>query len=235
MKKVNLACGTIVLDGWDNLDYEQRVDGVINCDLTKRLPYETGSVGEILTSHFLEHLKLRTQAVPFLAECARVLQPGGLLSIIVPDFEVLTKIKRYDYHFGTFRKKKEQLRWLVGATYGEGRTPWDYHVSGWFKERFRELGNGIIVVDTAAGDPVNVWVDDLTGQSQMTLERIIPKWRPHSPYEITAIYRKAGGVGGNDVTWLNEPKVVGQGMVNPWVYTLKKFPKMVRNFLIKSL
>jgi SAM-dependent methyltransferase len=183
MKKLNLACGAVVLNGWDNLDYESRVEGVIECNLNDKFPYENDSVDEILTSHFLEHLKLRTEAVPFLQECNRVLKPGGILSIIVPDFQILSKIKRFDYHFNKFRNSKNALRWLVGATFGEGRTRWDYHVSGWFEERFKELGKGSIIVDPAAGHPIEVWND-------MRLIKIIKKWRPHSPYEITAIYRK---------------------------------------------
>ncbi|GHV90776.1 hypothetical protein AGMMS50268_12790 [Spirochaetia bacterium] len=184
MKKLNLACGTVILEGWDNLDYESRTDGVIECNLTERLPYVNDSVDEILTSHFLEHLKLQTEAIPFLQECNRVLKPGGLLSIIVPDFEMISKVKMFDYHFNRFRNCREQLRWFVGATFGEGRTQWDYHVSGWFKERFKELGSGKIIVDPAAGSPIEVW-------KNMELLNLIKKWRPHSPFEITAIYRKS--------------------------------------------
>jgi SAM-dependent methyltransferase len=232
MKRLNLACGTIVLKGWDNLDYESRVEGVIECNLNDTFPYENNSIDEILTSHFLEHLKLRTEAVPFLQECNRVLKPGGILSIIVPDFEILSKIKMFDYHFNKFRNSKNALRWLVGATYGEGRTRWDYHVSGWFEERFKELGKGNIIVDPAAGLPIEVW-------HNMELIKIIKKWRPHSPYEITAIYRKQFIDPPPQlnqciaVSWLTEEQVVGNGMVTPFLYTIKRLSKMFVNTFLK--
>jgi SAM-dependent methyltransferase len=233
MKKLNLACGSVILKDWDNLDYESRVDGVIECDLNSNFPYENNSVDEILTSHFLEHLKLRTEAVPFLKECNRVLKPGGILSIIVPDFEMLTKVKKLDYHFNKFRNSKNSLRWLVGATFGEGRTRWDYHVSGWFEERFKELGKGNIIVDPAAGIPIEVWSD-------MELVKIIKKWRPHSPYEITAIYKKItpppylSYLENNTISWFAEKQVVGSGMISPLLYTIKRLPKMFANTFLRG-
>lgn len=164
--RLNLACGAVVLAGWENLDYESRVPGVISADLMQPLPYATDSVDEILTSHFLEHLRLRVEAIPFLQECERVLKPGGVLSIITPDFEMLHRVRRFDYHFNRLRNRKQQLRWLVGATFGDGRTRWDYHASGWFRARYEELGRGAIILDPAAGDPVPVWTQmELVGIS----------------------------------------------------------------------
>jgi SAM-dependent methyltransferase len=209
MKKLNLACGAIILNGWDNLDYESRVDGVISCNLLSGLPYEDNSVDEILTSHFLEHLKLRSEAIPFLQECERVLKPGGVLTIIVPDFEELFKVRHIDYHFKGLRNRKQGLRWLVGAVYGDGRTAWDYHSSGWFEERFREMGSGVICVDPAAGEPLKVW-------NEICLTKIIKKWRRHSAFEITAVFNKKANHGEKCTppSWLNEKAVVGTGMIS---------------------
>lgn len=82
--KLNLACGEVVLKGWVNLDSDPRVEGVVDCDLLGTLPFDDDSVDEILTSHFLEHLRLRTEAVPFLRECQRVLRPGGIQQVQDP-------------------------------------------------------------------------------------------------------------------------------------------------------
>lgn len=224
--RLNLACGEVVLEGWQNLDYDPRVEGVVDCDLLGTLPFEDDSVDEILTSHFLEHLRLRTEAVPFLQECQRVLRPGGILSIITPDFEMLHKVRVFDYHFNQLRGPKQQMRWLVGGTFGEGRTNWDYHASGWFKERYAEMGRGEIIVDPAAGDPITVWTD-------MELVRIMQDWRPHSPFEITAIYRKKGSDARTQPTWLEEPKVVGAGFKSGLSYTLDRLPLMLRNTITR--
>jgi SAM-dependent methyltransferase len=222
--RLNLACGDVVLDGWQNLDYESRAPGVIHADLLQGVPYPDASVDEILASHFLEHLKLRSEAIPFLRECERVLRPGGILSIITPDFEMLHRVRRFDYHFNRLRNGAEQLRWLVGATFGDGRTDWDYHVSGWFRARYEELGRGQIVVDPAAGPPLHVWAG-------MDLVETSNRWRPHSPYEITAVFRKHGGSAESQPTWLGEPAVVGGARRSPLGYTLRRLPKMFRSAL----
>jgi SAM-dependent methyltransferase len=213
MIKLNLACGKIILPGWINLDKNPASPEVIACDLTNQLPYANNSVDEIFTSHFLEHLKLRTEAIPFLQECNRILKPSGILSIITPDFEMIPRIKWFDLHFNKLRNREQQLRWLVGATFGEGRTDWDYHVSGWFRKRYEEMGKGTIVVDPAAGELIAIWDD-------MTLIKIITDWRPHSPYEITAIYRKTGGIY-NQPSWLEQPEIVGTGFVSPTKFIAK--------------
>ena len=49
----------------------------------------------VYSSHFLEHIP-RDQVAPFLQECWRILKPGGVLRIVVPDLENLCRI--YLYH-----------------------------------------------------------------------------------------------------------------------------------------
>ncbi|MGH7175547.1 MAG: class I SAM-dependent methyltransferase [Minisyncoccia bacterium] len=226
--RLNLACGGVVLGGWQNLDYESRVPGVIHADLLKGIPYPDAVVDEILASHFLEHLKLRTEAVPFLQECERVLKPGGVLSLITPDFAMLNRVRWFDYHFNRFRNRREQRRWLVGATFGEGRTAWDYHVSGWYRERYEDLGRGSISVDPAAGPPIPVW-------TEMELVRTSTLWRSHSPYEITAIYRKRGA-DFHEPSWTTEMAVIGHGpLLRPFGYTRRRLPLMVRTWIRSRL
>jgi len=53
-------------------------------DLTKPLQWHNDSVDVIYSSHTLEHLD-RTQGLQFIAECYRILKPGGVLRIVVPD------------------------------------------------------------------------------------------------------------------------------------------------------
>jgi predicted SAM-dependent methyltransferase len=50
------------------------------------LPFRSGSVDMVYSSHMLEHLD-REQAREFLAEAHRVLRPGGWIRIVVPDLE----------------------------------------------------------------------------------------------------------------------------------------------------
>jgi SAM-dependent methyltransferase len=53
----------------------------------KHIPQAAGSVDAIYSSHMIEHLD-RREARRFLAECRRVLKPGGVLRLVVPDVRV---------------------------------------------------------------------------------------------------------------------------------------------------
>ena len=55
-------------------------------DLRKGLPFPDSSFDAVYHSNFLEHLD-RPTARRFLRECRRVLRPGGLTRVVVPDLE----------------------------------------------------------------------------------------------------------------------------------------------------
>jgi SAM-dependent methyltransferase len=55
-------------------------------DLSRGIPYPTNSADAVYHSHFLEHLDRHT-ARGFLGEVLRVLKPGGIQRIVVPDME----------------------------------------------------------------------------------------------------------------------------------------------------
>ena len=53
-------------------------------DLTRPLPFSENSASVIYGAHVLEHLYL-ADAQRLLAECKRVLVPGGVIRLVVPD------------------------------------------------------------------------------------------------------------------------------------------------------
>ncbi|WP_421998997.1 class I SAM-dependent methyltransferase [Reyranella sp.] len=55
-----------------------------SANAARRIPQAAGSVEAIYASHMLEHLD-RREARSFLAECRRVLIPGGVLRVVLPD------------------------------------------------------------------------------------------------------------------------------------------------------
>jgi predicted SAM-dependent methyltransferase len=115
---LNLACGTKMHWGWNNLDFspyarlrrrplltdvlrrihyisDQRFSRLQNVDpqiiawnLRKGIPFADCAFDVLYHSHFLEHLDKRA-AVGFLQECFRVLKLGGVLRVVVPDLELL--------------------------------------------------------------------------------------------------------------------------------------------------
>ncbi len=69
-----------------NIDIVPAGTGVIAHDLRLGIPLEDNSCDVVYHSHVLEHLR-RPHAIQFLRECYRVLKPGGVLRIAIPDLE----------------------------------------------------------------------------------------------------------------------------------------------------
>lgn len=55
-------------------------------NVTKRLPFPDQSVDAVYFSHVLEHLHL-DEGKHLLTECHRILKPGGVIRVVVPDTE----------------------------------------------------------------------------------------------------------------------------------------------------
>jgi len=117
---VNLGCGARIAPGWNNIDFgwlgrlgrmprllvvlkklgllsQERYDRCLivgrNCiywDLRRGIPFSDSVVDVVYHSHLLEHID-RNSAPAFLAECLRVLKPGGRIRIVVPDLEFLAR------------------------------------------------------------------------------------------------------------------------------------------------
>jgi predicted SAM-dependent methyltransferase len=82
--RLHLGAGTHRLDGWVNVDLVG-MPADVRWDLTKQLPFPNGSASGVFLEHVLEHFPLAT-ALDMLAECSRVLAPGGIVRVGVPDF-----------------------------------------------------------------------------------------------------------------------------------------------------
>jgi predicted SAM-dependent methyltransferase len=81
--RLHLGCGGEHKAGWVNIDLiGDPVDVAWN--LANPLPFESGSVAAVFHEHLLEHLPLGA-GDSFMRECYRVLEPGGILRVGVPD------------------------------------------------------------------------------------------------------------------------------------------------------
>ena len=88
---VNVGCGSRYHPSWLNYDLHSSAPEVIACDLTKGIPLQSSVADAVYSAAVLEHI--RPVDVPsFLAECFRVLKPGGFLRIAVPDFEQQVRV-----------------------------------------------------------------------------------------------------------------------------------------------
>lgn len=91
--KVNLGCGKKLRHGYVNCDHpDADIDdrGVKAVDLLQPLPWLDGVVSEVLLEDVLEHL-WPDESDRLLAECYRVLCPGGKLVVVTPDLDAITR------------------------------------------------------------------------------------------------------------------------------------------------
>jgi len=87
---VNVGCGPTFHEGWINLDSFAVSPSVIECDIRKGLPFEGDHFAVCYSSHVLEHLS-PTEGEQLLSEMCRVLQPGGIVRVVVPDLELVAE------------------------------------------------------------------------------------------------------------------------------------------------
>jgi predicted SAM-dependent methyltransferase len=70
-----------------HLDYNWRPGVDVCWDVKRGLPLPDAYVSGIFTEHMIEHLRF-DDTLALFAECRRVLRPGGVLRIVVPDGEL---------------------------------------------------------------------------------------------------------------------------------------------------
>lgn len=82
--KLHLGSGGQRPPGWLNVDIVG-MDADLYWDLTRPLPFEDGVAEAVFFEHVLEHFPL-AEVLDMLAEARRLLDPGGIVRVGVPDF-----------------------------------------------------------------------------------------------------------------------------------------------------
>lgn len=94
-KKLVLGCGSSVLKGWLNTDFEPLSDEVVYLNVTARFPFPDGVFDYVFSEHMIEHIGY-ADALHMLRECFRVMKPGGRIRISTPNLEFLFDLYRKD-------------------------------------------------------------------------------------------------------------------------------------------
>lgn len=97
VRRLHVGCGNVRLDGWINADLDPRSQLII--DIRWPLPFPTNYIDRIYSEHVLEHVTYKT-AVHFLREAHRILAPGGVMRIAMPDLDDL--IEGYSVNWRRF-------------------------------------------------------------------------------------------------------------------------------------
>jgi predicted SAM-dependent methyltransferase len=168
--KLNLGCAGRPLAGYVNIDMDTLAEikkryphikvpqgvKIYQYDIFK-LPYRDGEVDEIKADSLLEHLSFAEEPL-FLREVKRVLKPGGLFSVSVPDFEDTVRLwlkaeddwkdfyrndpeaVRQQHWFGQFSYSMGQ-RWgyLTASIFGSQNVPGQFHKNCYTKAKIRAM------------------------------------------------------------------------------------------------
>jgi predicted SAM-dependent methyltransferase len=86
IKRLNWGCGSWTPEGWINSDIKDDPGVNLVADISKGLPLDTDSIDYAVSIHSLPEISY-PDLVPTLAELRRVLKPGGVLRVALPDLD----------------------------------------------------------------------------------------------------------------------------------------------------
>jgi predicted SAM-dependent methyltransferase len=135
-RRINLGCGFDVRPGYLNVDLHAFHHPDLVADVRDLSMLPSGVYEEILAQDVLEHLP-RTDAPRALAEWARLLRPGGVLVLRVPD---LIGLLGLFVERGTLGEQEQIVQCLFGTQAYDG----DFHQNGFtellLRHRLHEAG-----------------------------------------------------------------------------------------------
>jgi predicted SAM-dependent methyltransferase len=213
-RRLNLGCGGRFHPGWVNLDLQPQNPSVRRHDATTPLPFGDASFDAVYHSHLLEHLP-RDRAAPFLRECWRVLRPGGVLRVVVPDLERIARL---------------YLDSLVGAWLGdaEAQRRYTWAVLEMYDQAVREQPGGemLAYLADARSEPADVAWYRLGADGTVIrkhLERIAPLPAAVPPTRLRRLFtgwreRLIRWVLGRDYALLQLGRFRRGGEVHRWMY-----------------
>jgi SAM-dependent methyltransferase len=109
--KLHIGAGEQILAGWVNIDV---APAPLAMNVKWGLPFEEGAADYAFFSHVLEHLFYPVEAVSVLADVHRVLAPGGVLRVVVPDIEKCLRAYAEDDEV-FFQSRRETWTWWPKA------------------------------------------------------------------------------------------------------------------------
>ena len=87
IKRLNWGCGNWTPEGWINSDIKDDPGVNLIADISKGLPLDSDSLDYAVSIHSLPEIPY-PDLVPTLAELRRVLKPGGVLRVALPDLDL---------------------------------------------------------------------------------------------------------------------------------------------------
>jgi predicted SAM-dependent methyltransferase len=154
--RLHIGCGEHPLPGWLNIDRVARAPGVVTDIDATCLPCADASVESVLAEHVFEHFSFDEEGKVW-REMARVLLPGGTLTVEVPDFEWVcaTFLAAHDEwrafyvvghpdHYGGCGRALDQ-RWGILQTmfFGNQNGAGQFHRSAYTEGKLRAIAGAL--------------------------------------------------------------------------------------------
>lgn len=174
--KLDIGVGDAPVEGYVHVDIQKIRDVEIVAD-ARKIPLEDGSVGELRSSHLIEHFT-RNQVPIVLREWHRLLEPNGIIRIIVPDLvKVCGQIVKGDITL------EQGMLWIFGGH----RDEYDIHHWGYTAEILETLLIDSGFVDFQRVDNKQGWLEVTARKPQKE------KLRPKVGYFMTHHHIMGGG------------------------------------------
>lgn len=129
--KLNIGCGFKKLDGYINIDENEKWSPDIVRDVNKGLPFSDNTIDEIYSNHFVEHLE---DLVWFMQECHRVLKTNGRFIATFPPFP---DIRIFSSPFHKRVLTRETFRFFTPGYDSNETAKLDFHFK-WISEKAQE-------------------------------------------------------------------------------------------------
>lgn len=137
--RLNIGCGHLPVEGYINVDMRE-LPGVDVVAAVDDLPFDPGSVGEIFSSHVLEHFPQRALQRQLLPYWHGLLVPGGTFRAVVPDIAaMIDQYRNGDITFENFR----------AVAYGGQEYEGDFHHTAFTPESLTTLLTGAGFADVS--------------------------------------------------------------------------------------
>jgi predicted SAM-dependent methyltransferase len=226
---LNFGCGGTFHPEWINLDTLPASPEVIAYDLGRRFPFPDESFDVVYGSHVLEHFDPEI-AKSLLVDCWRILKPGGIVRVVVPDLESIARL---------------YLASLEGAVDGrpESESHYDWMMLELYDQSVRKTSGGKMAAYLAqgAGRPASAFVASRIG-CEGSLEftaasRTLPvgfrvrrrlRLAFDSVRQISARAFAFVFLGSHGATALHEGLFRARGEVHQWMYDRFSLERLLR-------
>jgi predicted SAM-dependent methyltransferase len=105
--KLQLGAADNAIDGWLNTSLRPRSSRIVFLDVTQPFPFGPAIFDYVLSEHLIEHLTYNDGRF-MLAECFRIIKPGGKIRISTPDLKMLAGLL-----FEEDGKSKQYVNWIA--------------------------------------------------------------------------------------------------------------------------